>query len=347
MNPRLVTIFAGYAFGIEYKEERGHAYMLTDQEESARVTEREQPGACLHCHSSVLTAYYDAGVAAGAEPADDEGLLEPAAGPPSAVGFDVVNAMPYDEANALVDHPISCVDCHDPETNELRITRPAFFDGIRALASLRRTPAAPAEHRALARRRGDAEYDPNTDASRQELRSFVCAQCHVEYYFQGEEKRLTYPWREGCASSRWRSTTTTSGTWTGSTRSAAPACSRRSIPSSRCGARASTRAAASPAPTVTCPTCEGRAVKVSDHHVRSPLLNSAQACQVCHPSSNEELIDRAETIQERTEEMLTTAEEALVRLIEAIERRPRRGADEQSSPRRAPCSAGRSGASTT
>ncbi|RPI26726.1 MAG: ammonia-forming cytochrome c nitrite reductase subunit c552, partial [Actinomycetota bacterium] len=35
MDPRLVTIFSGYAFGIDYKEERGHAYMLTDQEETA------------------------------------------------------------------------------------------------------------------------------------------------------------------------------------------------------------------------------------------------------------------------------------------------------------------------
>lgn len=34
-------------------------------------------------------------------------------------------------------------------------------------------------------------------ASPQEMRSLVCAQCHAEYYFQGDEKRLTFPWDKG------------------------------------------------------------------------------------------------------------------------------------------------------
>ena len=29
------------------------------------------------------------------------------------------------------------------------------------------------------------------------MRSFVCGQCHVEYYFKGDDKRLTYPWAKG------------------------------------------------------------------------------------------------------------------------------------------------------
>ena len=37
----------------------------------------------------------------------------------------------------------------------------------------------------------------NRDATRQEMRTFVCGQCHVEYYFKGPEKRLTYPWDKG------------------------------------------------------------------------------------------------------------------------------------------------------
>nr|MCU0259243.1 ammonia-forming cytochrome c nitrite reductase subunit c552 [Solirubrobacteraceae bacterium] len=197
MDPRLVTIFSGYAFGIDYKEERGHAYMLTDQEETARVTEREQPGACLHCHASVLTAYYDAGVAAGAEPADDEGLLEPGRWAAVYRGFEVVNALPYAEANALVEHPVSCIDCHDPVTMQLRVTRPAFMDGINVLAA----SDAPVPHLPSIQRWRDAgregDYDPNVEASRQELRSLACAQCHVEYYFKGEEKLLTYPWHDG------------------------------------------------------------------------------------------------------------------------------------------------------
>src|SRR5687768_559534 len=64
-DPRLRTLFAGYAFSIDYREERGHAYMLSDQEETERVRQVKQPGACIHCHASVLVAYRKEGVKAG------------------------------------------------------------------------------------------------------------------------------------------------------------------------------------------------------------------------------------------------------------------------------------------
>ena len=50
-------MFAGYAFAIDYRDRRGHAYMLADQEQTKRVTERPQPGTCLHCHASVIPTY--------------------------------------------------------------------------------------------------------------------------------------------------------------------------------------------------------------------------------------------------------------------------------------------------
>jgi nitrite reductase (cytochrome c-552) len=37
--------------------------------------------------------------------------------------------MPYQEARKLVEHPVSCVDCHDPRTMGLRVTRPGFVKG--------------------------------------------------------------------------------------------------------------------------------------------------------------------------------------------------------------------------
>ena len=46
-------------------------------------------------------------------------------------GFAKVNAMPFQEARKLVAHPVGCIDCHEPATMALRITRPAFIDGIR------------------------------------------------------------------------------------------------------------------------------------------------------------------------------------------------------------------------
>ena len=62
------------------------------------------------------------------------------------------------------------------------MTRPGFIRGIQALAA----GTAPMPHlESIERwRRGKraAPYDPNVDASRQEMRSFVCGQCHVEYY---------------------------------------------------------------------------------------------------------------------------------------------------------------------
>jgi len=56
-DPWLKRMFAGYAFALDYRDRRGHAYMLTDQEATKRVTERPQPGACLHCHASVIPTY--------------------------------------------------------------------------------------------------------------------------------------------------------------------------------------------------------------------------------------------------------------------------------------------------
>ena len=90
-------------------------------------------------------------------------------------------------------------------------------------------------------------------------------------------------------STRSSPTTTRSGTRTGRTRRPARRCSRRSTRSSSCGTRASTRAPASPAPTATCRTSASGALKISDHHVRSPLLNINRACQTCHKWPEEEL----------------------------------------------------------
>jgi nitrite reductase (cytochrome c-552) len=53
-DPRLKTLFLGYPFGVDHREERGHAYMLSDQDMSERAKRFPQPGACLHCHSASL-----------------------------------------------------------------------------------------------------------------------------------------------------------------------------------------------------------------------------------------------------------------------------------------------------
>src|SRR5690606_30807281 len=84
-------------------------------------------------------------------------------------------------------HPVSCVDCHDPHNMKLRVSRPGFILGVAALAeSDEPVPHLPSVERW---RKGSREepYDPNLEASRQEMRSFSCAQCHVEYYCATKE----------------------------------------------------------------------------------------------------------------------------------------------------------------
>ena len=144
-------------------------------------------------------------------------------------GFEHYNQMPYAEARKDFTHPIACIDCHAPDTMALRVTRPGFLEGIRALKASE----------------GVKDYDVNTMATRQEMRGFVCGQCHVEYYFKGAEKRLTYPWAKGLKVDRdLRGTTARRGSPTGRTPRPERRRSRPSIPSSKCGTRAFMRAPA-------------------------------------------------------------------------------------------------------
>ena len=214
----LKAIWQGYAFSEDFREERGHAYMLEDQRLTKRQVVVKQPGACVNCHASMYLAYKRAG----------NGDITK--------GFEKINAMPYAEASKLVSHPVACIDCHDGSTLALRVTRPAFIEGMRAYkASL-----------------GVKDYDVNKHATSAEMRAYVCGQCHVEYYFKGPEKRLVYPWSKGLKVEEIMSTTTRSASATGPTRTPAPPRSRHSIPSSRCGTRDRMHARVSRAPTATC-----------------------------------------------------------------------------------------------
>src|SRR5689334_17756039 len=178
-DPRLKIMWAGYAFSKDFREERGHAYMLDDQTFTERQHVTKQPGTCLNCHASMYTTYKKLG----------NGDLTK--------GFEAVNQMPYFEARKLVEHPVACIDCHDPANMQLRVTRPAFMEGLQALAA---SDDPVPQLASIERWRKDGRkgvYDVNAMASRQEMRAFVCGQCHVEYYFKGPEKRLTYPWAKG------------------------------------------------------------------------------------------------------------------------------------------------------
>lgn len=328
-DPVWRRLFAGYAFGVDYREERGHAYMLIDQRETERVKNFKQPGACLQCHASTLNTYIAEGIKAGA-PAGKEHWEEQIQ-----KGFEVVCAMPYSEATKLVEHPVSCIDCHDAETMNLRVNRPGFLNGIRALAnSDYPTPHLPSIERWRKEGR-KGRYEPNTDATRQEMRSMVCAQCHVEYYFKGDKKLVTYPWDKGLKMEQIEAYYDEVGhTDFKNKESGAPILKAQHPEFEMWSQGIHARSG------VSCADChmpyvrEG-AVKVSNHHVRSPLLNVAQACQTCHRVPEQEIKARALLVQDRNVALLNRGEQAVVGLMDAIIAAQKAGAtDAQLKPAR-------------
>ncbi|ADU48379.1 ammonia-forming cytochrome c nitrite reductase subunit c552 [Intrasporangium calvum] len=293
-DPRLVTMWQGYAFAIDYREPRGHAYMLLDQRHTRRTLERPQPGACLNCHASLpeITTALGNG---------DE-----------AAGWAAMNKMPYTDATKLATHPVGCIDCHEPETMALRVTRPAFIEGIKELKASQ----------------GVENYDVNKQASFQEMRSFVCAQCHVEYYFKGEEKTLTFPWENGL---------TVDGALkyydeVGFTDFTHKLTGARVLKAQHPDYETYSQGVHATAG-VTCADChmsykrEG-AMKITDHQVRSPMTNEAtinQACLTCHKTDEADMRARVDTIHDRYEAAKNVSFDALTALIKDIEKAAQTG----------------------
>ena len=281
-TPAMVRLWAGYAFSKDHNEERGHFYALTDQLNTQRIVIKEQPGACANCH-------------AGEAPL----LIKE-------MGWEAFNHTPYNELKENLHTGSTCADCHDPQTMELRITRPGFIN-------------------AMEKRGIDV-----TKATRQEMRSYVCGQCHVEYYFLGDDKVLTFPWEKGLTIDNIQEYYDSYGfsDWehaesgapmlkmqhpefemysTGIHAASGVACADCHMPYTRVGS-----------------------VKVSDHWLRSPLKNLSAACQTCHNVDEEELYNRVVNIQNKTADLLHASEAALLDAIDAIVAAKEAGAtDEQ------------------
>ncbi|GAB3419284.1 ammonia-forming cytochrome c nitrite reductase [Niabella aquatica] len=164
------------------------------------------------------------------------------------LGSDVVN-------------PIGCADCHDPKTMNLTITRPALVEAF---------------HRS---------GKDISKATHQEMRSLVCAQCHVEYYFKGDEKYLTFPWDDGKKveeiEAYYDNAKFTDFTHKLS-RTPVLKAQHPDYEIFQLGIHAQRG--------VSCADChmpyksEG-GIKYTDHHVTSPLANINNTCQVCHRES--------------------------------------------------------------
>jgi nitrite reductase (cytochrome c-552) len=296
-DPRLKTMWAGYAFSVDFREERGHAYMLEDQTFTKRQAAVKQPGACMQCHASVLVPMTKLG----------NGDLQ--------AGFQKMNAMPYAEARKLANHPVVCIDCHDPETMSLRVTRPGFINGMRDWKASQ----------------GVKDYDVNKHASQKEMRAFVCGQCHVEYYFRGPEKALTFPWAKGVKVEQIADHYDEIGfkDWVHKA-SGAPALKAQHPEFELWTQGIHGRSGVS---CVDChmPEVTVKGERITDHHVNSPLLKVEAACTKCHAETKpDELKRRVETEQHRFFAVRNTAMDALMGLIADLEKAKAAGASEKS-----------------
>ncbi|MGD8720056.1 MAG: ammonia-forming cytochrome c nitrite reductase subunit c552 [Candidatus Zixiibacteriota bacterium] len=187
-----------------------------------------------------------------------------------------------------IKYTIGCADCHEAGTMALTVTRPAFRE-------------------AMAARGVDL-----AEATRQEMRTYVCGQCHTEYYFKGEGNYLTFPWAGGFTIEEieryyddaefrdWLHAET-----------GAPLVKMQHPEFELWSTGVHARAG------VSCADChmpykrEG-AMKISDHWVRTPLANVGPACTTCHRESESEMRERVLEIQDRTFELMNRAEAALI-----------------------------------
>jgi nitrite reductase (cytochrome c-552) len=210
------------------------------------------------------------------------------------IGIAKFYASNFHDLKSEITHPIGCQDCHDPKTMNLRITRPALREGFAAMGR---------------------DIDK---ATHQEMRSLVCAQCHVEYYFKndkaaGKKNYLTFPWDKGTSIEAMLEyyEAIDFADWTH------PVSKTRMIKAQhpdwelfRTGIHAYRG--------VSCADCHmpyrtSGGVKFTDHHVQSPLLNIAGSCAVCHRWGEQEIRQRVETIQTKVFAARRQAEAAVVK----------------------------------
>lgn len=270
-NPKMVILWAGYAFSKDYTQSRGHYYAVKDIQHSLRTGapkdahDGPQPNTCWSCKSPDVPRVM------------------------RKIGVEEFYKGKWAEKGPEMANFIGCADCHNPETMNLRISRPALVE-------------------AFARRGKDI-----TQASQQEMRSLVCAQCHVEYYFKGEDKYLTFPWDKGFSADEIEKYYDEYGftDWTHQL-SKAPMLKAQhpDYEVYMTGIHAQRG--------VSCADChmpymnEG-GQKFTDHRIQSPMNNITNSCQVCHRQSEEELKRNITDRQDKVFEIRTKLEEVLVR----------------------------------
>jgi nitrite reductase (cytochrome c-552) len=287
--PDLKRLFAGYPFSVEYNEDRGHMNAVEDVKKIKRLGDKK-PGSCMTCKSPQVPQFIEKYGAKQFYNTPLKTLVD-------SCGFK---------------HSISCADCHDSETMELTVRRPAFIE-------------------ALARRGIDIKK-----ATHAEMRNYVCNQCHVEYYWQKSDLYLTFPWDKGMSVDSIEAyyDSIHFKDWEHG-ESKAPMIKMQHPETEIFSTSVHYRAG------VSCPDChmpymrEG-SIKVTDHWIRSPLMNLSNACMTCHRESEKEMHDRVTEIQDKTYASMQRNEAAIISAIDGIKAAMEAGAtEEELAPARA------------
>jgi nitrite reductase (cytochrome c-552) len=200
--------------------------------------------------------------------------------------------MFYDMSPEM-NHPIGCANCHEANTMRLVVTNPALEKALEIQGKDWRT------------------------FTRQEMRTVVCANCHVEYYFKGGNA-LTFPWHNGTRVEDMSAyfEEVDFADWTHPD-SGAPMI-KMQHPEYELYTADSTHYKAG----VSCADCHmpytrDGAAKFSSHNKRSPLLNPQHACGTCH-TDPEYVVGRVAVIQDQVWERMEAAEIAIVDAIDSI-----------------------------
>jgi len=203
------------------------------------------------------------------------------------MGIENFYAVKWAATGAEVVNPIGCADCHEPVLMNLTISRPALIE-------------------AFQRRGKDVKK-----ATQQEMRSLVCAQCHVEYYFKGDGKYVTFPWDKGFTMEQQEAYYDEIGFFDYIHKLSKTPIIKAQHPDYEIalegihGQRG-----------VSCADChlpyksEG-GIKYSDHKIISPLAMIDRTCQVCHREKEEILRNNVYERQLKAKEMRDRLESEL------------------------------------
>lgn len=173
--PQLTMLWAGYPFSIDANEERGHFWVQVDQMDTARNNKDflnahgfaafgGQPAACMNCHSGWSPWLYKNAAKGDWVAFNSTKYWTMIKNVPAVNGIEE-NSAEHSGPHGGKRMGLTCADCHNPKDMSLRLTRQAAINS-------------------LIMRGYEADKEQGVKATREEMRTLVCAQCHVEYYFK-------------------------------------------------------------------------------------------------------------------------------------------------------------------